>query len=330
MHFGIPFDCMMYIFSFLDRSLRQWVELQMVCYALYSSRKMDRWVSLLYPVCTKNIDFGCLFELKSLQALDLSLCRKIVSNDVTRNLSTLTQLQILNLEGCTKVTGLASLDLCSSLRVLNLSECKINDHSMSIFDSPEQRKTLDHGAKTVGGLIHLQTLDMERCVGISDTGFQILSHLTNLTTLKLSSTKIGDCGLAAVGQLTTLQMLILRNCQLITNNGIRHLASLCVLQELNLRGCDGLTDLCLTHVAFLTRLETLILLGITAITNAGVSSLRHLSALQTLNLAGCGVTDGCLPILGRMRNLQVVHACGSGIRRKACEDVPHLDIRGVP
>jgi hypothetical protein len=120
-------------------------------------------------------------------------------------------------------------------------------------------------------------------------------------------------GLGAAGQMTdpalaeisrgeTITGLGLSGCRAITDEGVRHLATLPSLQHLDLSG-TGITDAGLSVLRHLPRLRTLSLAG-TRVTDEGAASLAHCGDLERVNLAATGAGDGALRALAGKRKLR--------------------------
>lgn len=111
-------------------------------------------------------------------------------------------------------------------------------------------------------------------------------HLKNLRTLDLRLTKIGDRGVAKLGNLTSLRTLNLFRTGL---------------------GDEGLADL-----RKLTKLETL-LIGGTKVTDAGLVNLKPFTRLRKLSLFQTQVSDEGVAQLKLLGSLEVLLIGGSKI-----------------
>ncbi|KAL2632508.1 hypothetical protein R1flu_003987 [Riccia fluitans] len=210
---------------------------------------------------------------------------------------------------------------CPSLRVLNLNLSRwrrVKD--LEHFSSYQGSRPLgDRGLVAVAESCRdLQHLSLRWRQGISDLAVSALARSCwKLTHLDLGRCKkITDQSLEAISHLELLEVLVLRNCSLITDSGVCHLASGVTskcLRRLDLRECDQLTDL-------------------------GALLLQQLGALQNLNLAECGpnITDvGGIGVAGAMniRALNLAWLINIGddsvisIARR-CPDLEELNLRG--
>ncbi|MCA9770986.1 MAG: hypothetical protein KC466_01175 [Myxococcales bacterium] len=152
-----------------------------------------------------------------------------------------------------------------------------------------------------------------------------------------------DSALALVGGVANLTMLSLEHCVRITDDGIRYVASLTNLRELDLRGTavDGEG---LRHVASLKNLETLnlsetrvgdddlaylaplgalrqLFLWNTEITDRGISLVRGFVGLEVLDLANTPITDAGLTVLDGLTSLRRLDLSGTRVTPAAVEQL---------
>ena len=114
-----------------------------------------------------------------------------------------------------------------------------------------------------------------------------------LDSLDLSGTQVSNEGLALVGSIKTLSILILQSCTTFDDGGISALAhGACVgrLRVLDLSKCKKVTDSGLFHLPSFTQLSTLALSNL-MITDDGAIQLRSLMNLEYLSLARTKITD---------------------------------------
>ncbi len=163
-------------------------------------------------------------------------------------LSSLTQLQKLDLNWCKKITdeGLVHIKDLVNLRKLNLWSCE---------------KLTDKGLIHIKGLINLQELDLSWCSNINK-GFVYLKDFVKLQKLDLSNCRITDNKLAYLKNLINLKALYLCWCTRITDEGLAHLQGLVNLQKLNLSYCYDITNEGLAHIENLPKLRMLWCTGI--------------------------------------------------------------------
>ena len=227
---------------------------------------------------------GAATRLKWLGCIDFSLCRRGELRDET--LMALArcpvELKKLVLHECVWISdrGAASLSLLPSLRSLNMNGCE------SLTD-----EFLMHLRNNT----NLETLRLGGCFQITDEGAAHLAGLSALKRLNLDDCAITDLALRHVAKLP-LRELYLGNCRLITDRGMEVLgAETRDMRNLNLWGCENISDSGLKFLTSMTNLRKLCLEECTRITDAGLltlSSSALVHSLRHLDLQGCGLVTG--------------------------------------
>jgi hypothetical protein len=119
---------------------------------------------------------------------------------------------------------------------------------------------------------------------------------------------VGDAGLRWLARLTQLRELNLDRCDEITDQGVKALAGLLQLQRLVLRRCDRVTDGGLAALRRLGQLKTLDLNSLDRVTGAGLRALKGSAAaeaLTALDLSDSGLDDeGAAGLCGALRGLR--------------------------
>lgn len=221
-------------------------------------------------------------------------------------------LESLNLSGCYNVTDYgmknALSELFPSVTKLNLSLCKqVTDTSVNRIS--KFLRNLEHlelggcGNITNSGLLiiardlkKLKTLDLRSCWNISDQGIAYLTHLyMPLEHLGLQDCqKLSDEALRYVrnGLGKTLKSINL-SFSCITDSGLKHLAKMTELQELDLRSCDNISEIGMAYLAEGgSRISSL---DVSFCEKIGDQALVHISQglfnLKSLSLSACQVSD---------------------------------------
>ncbi|CAG2105141.1 unnamed protein product, partial [Medioppia subpectinata] len=183
--------------------------------------------------------------LFTLEFLGLQDCQKI-TDDSLRHISTaLCHLHAVNLSFCSSITdfGLKHLSSMSNLRDINLRSCdNITDTGLAHLSDGSVRnlqvldvsfssdKIGDPGLVHISQkLIHLRSLSLNACSGITDEGvIKISRTLSCLRVLNLGQcNKITDKGLCAIGQhLVNLTNIDLYGCSLISTVGLEKIMQL--------------------------------------------------------------------------------------------------------
>jgi internalin A len=226
-------------------------------------------------------------------------------------LSDLTVLTTLQVDGCLELKDLSALRPCTRLAVLDLRACpqvmdlnplrglhalrelRLGVRDWEAFVGPsyvsmEPRSALGD-IDVLTDLAALVTLTLGGCDRVSS--FQPLAGLTALQHLNL-----GGCGqlqdLQPLATLTALQHLDLSRCEQLRN--LQPLAGLTALQHLDLGGCEQLRNL--QPLAGLTALQSLYLSGCKQLQD--LQPLAGLTALQHLDLGWCEQLRNLQPLAG--------------------------------
>ncbi|QDU63997.1 Leucine Rich repeats (2 copies) [Planctomycetes bacterium Pan216] len=144
---------------------------------------------------------------------------------------------------------------------------------------------------------------------ITEEVFSRLHALPRLKRVSLSGSHITDAGLEYLADECQLEELNLRSCKEITDEGMRHLATMTSLRRLDLSDTN-IGDVGLEHLTSLGDLEKLDLHS-TRITDAGLAKITSLSKLKHLDVGGPGVTDACLEHVGQVTSLEWLILCES-------------------
>jgi hypothetical protein len=207
---------------------------------------------------------------------------------------------------------LAPLTKLPDLEHLILNRCAVTDDGMA------------HVAK----MPKLKEISLTDCP-ITDAGLSSLSGLVHLEKLNLASAfgdspRIKGDGLASLGKLDALQVLVLDN-NLVDDAGLTALKNVHGLRELYLEQTrvvgPGLANLKeLKHLSKLWLNEN-------KLSDAGLANLAELSGLEELNLRGCPVAGEGLK---NLKGLTKLHTLNLGNTRLNDEGVAHLaDLKGL-
>ena len=293
--------------------------------------------------CTGVQQLGPLGAVKSLRTLNVS-CSAVDDDGLAAFVQTSVdafnrELRVLNLSRCTSITNVRCLGQLSRLVVLNLSGTTV--------DGPASFAGL---ASCVG----LQELDVSECMHLTSV-VELVPRLTNLLSLNLSLTGVGDDSVEAIGDsLTNLEVLQLSGCPRVTR--VAALGRLLLLQRLNLSAtrvadvaplasCPQLWDLSVCSCTALTSLQPLAYARMlqrldasnTPITSASFQDEWTCVALEELDVHGCAELRGVAPgALRKLVSLRRVNACNSGFDNTAvaalaqCENLCDLQLDACP
>lgn len=171
-------------------------------------------------------------------------------------------------------------------------------------------RLLDASAKVMAAvplLVDCETLDVDRY--LQDL-FHHTSRLVPLVGPEQRAAMLDDDGLSAISKLTKLRVLRIAGNERIQGEGLRHLAQLPLLADLDLRQLR-IEDAALTFLPTLASLRRLRLdenLGLTA---ASLESITQCKSLRRLSLERCPQLNGAdLAKLGRMTWLEELELTG--------------------
>ena len=285
-------------------------------------------VSLEFRLCNVT-DQGVakLVSLVCLEKLSLQECYK-VTDASTSTMVLLPALTDVNLKDCPYITdvGIVRLAKMAGLAKLMLGGTTFFDETFS-----------NEGARVLGTMTNLVTLDIGCSYCISERGVEHLQSLTNLTHLNLPAST-SDATLLSLKTLTSISNLRLCRCEKVTNRGLSWLTQLCKLSRLELSRCGetpsseglkligqvtglvsltvltwkGVDDDGIQRLTALTNL-TALRFSLTRATDTGVKAFSTLTGLQSLNLNGCSriTMMGSRWITGLTR-LTDLSLCGCG------------------
>jgi hypothetical protein len=179
---------------------------------------------------------------------------------------------------------------------------------------PNKSKVTDAGLTHLAALDQLDELNLNG-TKVSATGVvSFVKGRTRLRRLELAGVPLRDDDLAALKELTDLQVLSLRGT-LVTDKGAVHLKAFTKLRTLNLSTREGLiTDAALPHLKSLTDLEYLDF-DRTGITDAGLEQLKPLRKLRGLQVAFTAVGDDGLEHLAALSELKELNARGTKVTK---------------
>jgi Leucine-rich repeat (LRR) protein len=180
--------------------------------------------------------------------------------------------------------------------------------------------------KAIRDLGDIELLRVNADIPAKDADLDLLTELTNLTSLNLSETNITDAGLDRVVTLRRLEFLQLNNTK-ISDAGLAKLKSLGRLKSLYLPGTN-VTDAGMSELQSLQTIA-LLYLGNTMVTDQGLMPVGKLGNLTDLIL-GSATTDRGLAHLTGLKRLKflgtqftTVTPAGLAALKKS---LPHLDV----
>jgi Leucine-rich repeat (LRR) protein len=114
----------------------------------------------------------------------------------------------------------------------------------------------------------------------------------------------------------------------ITDAGIAGLSA-SPIEELDLSGCEQLTDACIPHLVKMRNLKSLNL-RYTQLTDAGVAQLASVAGLRVLGLSSTRISDGCFEDLKRLTNLEELDIVNTKTTQKTLSRLNELqNLKGL-
>jgi len=267
-------------------------------------------MQLVNPYVT---DAGLQMIAKNYQELrQLGLMSLHVSDKGVQALTTLKQLQALNLRGCTHVSGacvqyLAQLTGLSDLCLLHNPKLEIGEECFKTLGNLRNLQVLGLGnfqaqggqpredsLASLEGLTQLSVLSVAFYQGkFGPRSSGMLTGLGMLQHLDLQgSVHVDQHMLQAVGRLSCLQSLHLSRCSKVDDEGLQGISGLPGLHTLNISNCFKVTDVGLQHVVRITTITHLLAQQCSEITDAGLLALGQLLQLKVLDLSCCEKLTG--------------------------------------
>ena len=254
----------------------------------------------------------------SLKTIDASGCPELTFLDADGS-----GVEIVNVNGCTKITTLSNLQLYSTNSLVELYAQGVPAISGSDL-SFEGRSTLE--VIDFSGCTDMTTLNLSNCPALKTVN---LSGCTNLATLNLtdstaitdlniSGTKLtgldvsGCADLATLTPATGLTSLDISGCTSLTTLDTTSLTALITLVADN----SGLTSLDVTACANITSISVADCTVLAEINASGCTSLTELVLASATNLTSLDVSN-CTALtnldISTLVNLEVFQACSAGI-----------------
>lgn len=267
-----------------------------------------------YSITDANLCHAFNQDLPNLKVLNLSLCKQITDTSLNRIAYHLKNLEILELGGCTNLTN-ASLSAIAyelkKLQRLNLRSCwQINDQGISLLAG------LNNVNTTTDTKLSLKHLGLQDCQRLTDEALKFLSQgLPTIETINLSfCVSVTDTGLKYLARMRNLKELDLRSCDNISDIGMAYLTEGgCTVTSLDVSFCDKIGDQALNHLSQgLFHMRSLSLNHCQISDDGLIRIAKNLVDLETLNIGQCSkVTDKGLQTLAEyLHNLHSIDLYG--------------------
>jgi len=246
-----------------------------------------------------------LEALKGLvQLRELDLGKTGIDDAGAEPLSALTSLEILNFRE-TSITpaGVKHLSPLSRLKTLRL-EVVLNDEALAAIGALTELEELDAGLHdvtdtglaSISGLTKLRKLVAQR--ETTDAGLAHIGRMAGLRELRINSEHLTDAGVAHLSELKELRDLCLLSSAKLGNGALEAIGKLDNLTRLDLSGDGGFSGPGVGSLKSLKNLRYLSLGG-EQIDDAGLEQLVTLGSLEVVELKAPNVTDAGVEHLRR-------------------------------
>lgn len=184
----------------------------------------------------------------------------------------------------------------------------------------------------------LEYLDLSFSNNFSANGFDDLCSIPRIKSLDLSRTweaiashpqDVNNVLILKLSEIlcaSSLHTLNLRNCEAVSDRGIRNLYRISGLTSLDLTNCQKLTDMGMHNLGKVSALKTLQLNCCSNVSHIGLRALSRLSSLKTLFMGSCkNINTKSLKEIARISSLRilVLESC-AGITDDGLEAVRSL------
>ncbi len=241
--------------------------------SLHRLEKLRLWG----PIGGTSVGLKHLTALRNLTSLSLGSKLQIHGSDLYI-FASCWKLQTLELVGCTSLddSGLSVFSQLTILTTLRLS-IAVDGHC----------RVSSTGIRFLSHLTTLCSLDLARFTTLRESDLTHLSHLLQLTQIKLN----GLHGMAyttgwCVPSLITLRELSLRHLPSLEDVALVPLSQLTQLTTLHVGNCPNATDATVAALCTLDRLEHLKIDRFPWLTEQGLDALLHMTSIQTLKVTG--------------------------------------------
>ncbi|KAL3670149.1 hypothetical protein V7S43_004464 [Phytophthora oleae] len=252
--------------------------------------------------------------LENLKSIDVSGCIHLqqMGSEWGRHVNRLPGLVVASFQGCTGLSreSIEMLQFSTKLTELNLSGCiNLDDKCLKTLGDLKHLKSLqlagcrkltDKGVKSLSKMASLEKLRLARCGKLTDEAFDGFAFkFAKLRELDVASCRLSEKAMLDIGQIKSLEVLVIRGCTEIPDNGMASLAELTNLKYFDARHCSKIHSIPTEW----TQLQVL-LLGYTAFAEPDAAVLQYLTKLQELELRKCRIMKRGFQFISRLKHLE--------------------------
>ncbi|KAG1713042.1 hypothetical protein DVH05_000770 [Phytophthora capsici] len=250
--------------------------------------------------------------LESLKSIDVSGCIHLqqMGSEWGRHVNRLPKLKVALFQGCTALSreSIEMLKFSTKLTDLNLSGCiNLDDKCLKTLGELKHLKSLqlvgcrnvtDKGVKALCKMANLEKLRVGRCGKLTDLAFDKFAF-TKLRELDVASCRLSEKAMLKIGQIKSLEVLVIRGCTEIPDDGMRALTELTNLKYFDARHCSKIHSIPTEWM----QLQVL-LLGYTAFSESDAAVLQYLTKLRELELRKCRIMKRGFQFISHLQHLE--------------------------
>ncbi|KAG7390678.1 hypothetical protein PHYPSEUDO_007140 [Phytophthora pseudosyringae] len=252
--------------------------------------------------------------LESVKSIDVSGCIHLqqLGSEWGRHVNRLPELVTASFQACAGLSreSVEMLKFSSKLTALNLSGCiNVDDKCLKTLGELGHLKSLQlvgcrkftyKGVKHLLKLTELEKLRLGRCLKLTDGAFNgFASSFPKLAELDVANCRLSERAMQQIGQIKSLEVLVIRGCQDVSDDGMSSLAELTNLKYFDARYCNKIHSIPTEW----TQLQVL-LLGYTAFAESDAAVLQYLTKLQELELRKCRIMKRGFQFISRLTQLE--------------------------
>ncbi|ETK83191.1 hypothetical protein L915_11551 [Phytophthora nicotianae] len=269
--------------------------------------------------------------LESVKSIDVSGCIHLqqFGSEWGRHVNRLPELLVASFQGCTGLSkeSIETLKFSTKLTTLNLSGCvNVDDKCIKTLRELEHLKSLqlvgchkltDKGVKRLFKLTELEKLRLGRCRKVTDETFDgFAASFPKLRELDVANCRLSERAMQHIGQIKSLEALVIRGCQDISDDGMASLSELTNLKYFDARHCGKIHSIPTEW----TQLEVL-LLGYTAFAESDTAVLQSLTKLQELELRKCRIMKRGFQFISRLKYLERLEVAETALTDSALLEI---------
>lgn len=168
----------------------------------------------------------------------------------------------------------------------------------------ELSSVTDAGMADLAKMPALEDIQLKRC-DLTSKGYEELAKIKTLKRIRAPQTNFNDDCIAAIKDMTQLELLDLQDCNQVTEAGLAPLKNFTKLKSLRIYG-PTITDTVMTYIADAKNLASLSLEQ-SAVGVDGMKTIGTLSKLKELKLYGASnVTDDALAQIADLKDLEIL------------------------